>query len=339
MLQTYIQKTMNHQNLSEYEMKHAMEVMMEGSASPIQVSGLLTSLATKGESPKEIAVASKVMLEKAVSIETDVLNTIDIVGTGGDGLHTFNISTTCAFVLAGAGMNVAKHGNRGVSSKSGAADVLEALGANIHTTPNKVNALLKKNGIAFLFAQNYHLSMKNVALIRKELSVKTLFNILGPLTNPIRPQTYVIGAYDQKTADLMIEVYKELDVKNAVVFHGDSHMDEVSLTGPTTLQFLKNGHIEKIVITPEQFGFKCCCIEELIGGDRYENAKILLSILQGEKGPKRDIVLLNCGVALYCAGKANSIGEGIIKAKESIDSKQALNKLNRFIELSREDVL
>ncbi len=283
MLHEYIHKTINYQNLSSEEMTKAMDIIMDGKADPVQVATLLTALKMKGETPEEVAAAAKVMLAKAQPTKTDLPCVLDIVGTGGDETNTFNISTTSSFVIAGAGVAVAKHGNRGVSSKSGAADVLEALGVNIQVTPEQNQKILEEIGIAFFFSQTYHQSMKNVGPIRAAMKEKTMFNILGPLTNPIHPNTYVIGAYDEKTADLMIHVYQELEVEHAVVFLGNDHMDEVSLTGPTTCLFLDNGEIHKEVITPEQFGLTRCELSDLVGGAKEDNAKILLDILNGKE--------------------------------------------------------
>ncbi len=232
MLKEYIKKVSEHHDLTTEEMKTAMNIIMDGRASSEQVSAFLIAMKMKKESPAEIAAASRVMVSKATPLPTDVKGIVDIVGTGGDCLNTFNISTTSSFVLCGAGLAVAKHGNRGVSSKSGSADTLEALHVNITLPPKEAAYLLEKVGITFLFAQTYHESMRHVGPIRRQLGLKTMFNILGPLTNPARPDTYVIGAYNEEMADVMIHVYQEMGVKQAVVVHGDCGMDEVSMTLP-----------------------------------------------------------------------------------------------------------
>lgn len=334
MLKPYIKKVSEAQDLTSQEMKEAMELIMEGKVSQEQMSAFLIAMKMKKETPVEIAAGARVMVEKATSLPTTLRDVVDIVGTGGDCLNTFNISTTSAFVLCGAGVAVAKHGNRGVSSKSGSADTLEALDVNIELPPKKASYLLETVGITFLFAQVYHQSMRHVGPVRKELGVKTMFNILGPLSNPAKPETYVIGAYNKEMAELMIHVYQELGVKNAVVVHGDSGMDEVSMTGPTLVHELRDGVLRSYSIQPEDFGMKRCALEALIGGDSKENAHILLSILQGEVGARRDAVLINCGLALYASRKASSIAQGIHMATSSLDSKAALHKFQQFKQLS-----
>ncbi len=336
MLKDYIRKISEHQDLTTKEMKDAMNIIMDGKASGEQVSAFLIAMKMKKESPAEIAAASSVMVSKAAPLPTAVKGIVDIVGTGGDCLNTFNISTTSSFVLCGAGLPIAKHGNRGVSSKSGSADTLEALHVNITLPPKEAAYLLENVGITFLFAQTYHESMRHVGPIRKQLGLKTMFNILGPLTNPAHPDTYVIGAYSEEMADVMIHVYQEMGVKQAVVVHGDCGMDEVSMTGDTLVHELKNNRICTYRICPEQFGMKRCKLQELVGGDSVENAKILMDILQGEHSARRDAVLMNSGLALYISGSCDSIAEGIKLAEQSIDSGCALAKLQQFQRLSQE---
>lgn len=338
MLKKYIKIISEGIDLSTKEMQDAMNIIMDGEASKEQVSAFLIGMRMKKESPKEIAAGAKVMVKKATPLNSNVKGILDIVGTGGDCLNTFNISTTSSFVLCGAGVPVAKHGNRGVSSKAGSADTLEALDVNIAIPPEKARYLLEHVGITFLFAQTYHESMRHVGPVRKELGIKTMFNILGPLTNPARPDTYVIGAYNKEMADIMIRVYQELGVKNAVVVHGDSGMDEVSMTGPTYVTEIKDNDIIAYTISPEDFGMKCCTIEELVGGDCVENGQIMMDILQGKKSAKRDAVLLNSGLALYAHKKVLTIQEGIYMAKESIDSSAALQKFIQFKALSNQEV-
>lgn len=338
MLKKYIKKITDNQDLSFEEMSDAMNIIMDGLASNEQISAFLIAMRMKKESPSEIAAGAKVMVSKATPLQTNVSGILDIVGTGGDCLNTFNISTTSSFVLCGAGIPIAKHGNRGVSSRSGSADTLEALHVNINIPPEKAVYLLENVGITFLFAQVYHQSMRYVGPVRKELGIKTMFNILGPLTNPAHPETYVIGAYNKDMADMMIRVYQQLQVKNAVVVHGDSGMDEVSMTGPTYITELKDGNIISYHIQPEDFGMHSCNIQELVGGDSCENAEIFMNILQGQSGPKRDAVLLNCGLALYANKSTKSIQEGITMARKSIDSKAALNKFLQFRDLSNQEI-
>lgn len=339
MLKTYIRKISECQDLNEEEMTNAMDIIMDGKASKEQVSAFLIAMKMKKESPVEIAAGAKVMVNKATPLPKHVDGVLDIVGTGGDCLNTFNISTTSAFVLCGAGIPIAKHGNRGVSSKSGSADTLEALDVNISIPPEKASYLLDKVGITFLFAQTYHQSMRHVGPIRKELGIKTMFNILGPLTNPAHPDTYVIGAYNKEMADMMIRVYKELQVPRAVVVHGDSGMDEVSMTGPTYITEIKGNDIISYTIKPEDFGMKSCELKDLVGGDSKENAKILMNILTGEQGPKRDAVLLNSALALYAHRRVDTIKDGIALAKESIDSNAAFTKFEQFKKLSNTEVM
>lgn len=338
MLKQYIKKISECHDLTKEEMTDAMNIIMDGKASKEQVSAFLVGMRMKKESPIEIAAGAKVMVNKATPLPTHIQGVLDIVGTGGDCLNTFNISTTSAFVLCGAGVLIAKHGNRGVSSKSGSADTLEALDVNISIPPEKASYLLDKVGITFLFAQTYHQSMRHVGPVRKELCIKTMFNILGPLTNPAHPDTYVIGAYNKEMADMMIRVYKELNVPHAVVVHGDSGMDEVSMTGPTYITEIKDDEIISYTIKPEDFGMKSCALTDLVGGDSKENATILMHILEGEQGPKRDAVLLNSALALYAHRKVNTIQDGITMAKQSIDSKAALHKFKQFKTLSNTEV-
>ena len=339
MLKKYIKKISEQIDLTPEEMETAMTIIMDGLASKEQISAFLIGMRMKKESPAEIAAGAKVMISKATPLHTHTKDVLDIVGTGGDGLNTFNISTTSSFVLCGAGVAVAKHGNRGVSSKAGSADTLEALDINIMIPPEKAQYLLEHVGITFLFAQIYHESMRHVGPVRKELGIKTMFNILGPLSNPAKPDTYVIGAYNKEMADIMIRVYQKLGVKQAVVFHGEGGMDEVSMTGSTYVNELKDNDIVSYTIHPQDYGMRCCTMEELVGGNREENAQILLDILQGRHGAKRDAVVFNSGLALYAHKKAASIQEGIHMAERSIDSSAAYQKFLQFKELSNKELV
>jgi anthranilate phosphoribosyltransferase len=262
------------------------------------------------------------------------MDVLEIVGTGGDGSNSFNISTTAAIIAAAAGVPVATHGNRGASSKCGSADVLEALGVNINITPEKSAQLLKDINICFLFAQNYHIAMKYVAPVRRELGIRTVFNILGPLTNPAGAKMELMGVYDKELVTPLARVLANLGVKNAMVVHGNDGLDEVSISSPTTICELKDGWLRSYEITPEQFGMKRCSRSELAGGTPDENAKILKAILNGEKGAKRDASVLNAAAALYVTGKYDSIDEAVRVANETIDSGRAIEKLNEFIRCS-----
>lgn len=319
-----------------YDMaKGAMNEIMSGLATDVQMSAYLTSLSMKGETIEEITASAEEMRNHCTRLLHD-MDVVEIVGTGGDGSNSFNISTTSSIVIAAAGVPVAKHGNRAASSKSGAADVLEALGVNITASPEKSAELLKKIGICFLFAQNYHISMKYVAPIRKELGIRTVFNILGPLANPAGANMEVMGVYEEALVEPLAKVLCNLGVKNAMVVYGQDKLDEISMAAPTTVCEVKDGVFNSYTITPEQFGFTRCEKVDLIGGTPQENAAITLAILNGEKGPKRDAVLMNAGAALYVAGKSESLADGIKFAAEIIDSGKAKQKLEEFVRCSNE---
>ena len=319
-----------------YEMaKGAMNEIMSGLATDVQMSAYLTSLSMKGETIEEITASAEEMRNHCTRLLHD-MDVVEIVGTGGDGSNSFNISTTSSIVIAAAGVPVAKHGNRAASSKSGAADVLEALGVNITASPEKSAELLKKIGICFLFAQNYHISMKYVAPIRKELGIRTVFNILGPLANPAGANMEVMGVYEEALVEPLAKVLCNLGVKNAMVVYGQDKLDEISMAAPTTVCEVKDGVFNSYTITPEQFGFTRCEKADLVGGTPQENAAITMAILNGKKGPKRDAVLMNAGAALYVTGKALSLADGIGLAAEMIDSGKAKQKLEEFVRCSNE---
>ena len=275
------------------------------------------------------------MREKATRVEAGD-DLFEIVGTGGDNAHSFNISTTSALVAAAGGMRVAKHGNRAASSKSGTADCLEALGVNIDQDPDKCRELLDKAGMCFFFAQKYHTSMKYVGAIRRELGFRTVFNILGPLTNPGHPSMQLLGVYDDYLVQPLAQVLMNLGVKRGMVVYGQDKLDEISLSAPTTVCEFKDGWMKNYVITPEQFGLKRCTKQDLVGGTPEENAAITRAILAGEKGPKRDAVLMNAGAALYIGGKAESLAEGIKLAAKLIDEGKATETLEKLIKVSQE---
>ena len=338
MIKEAIIKIVNKEDLSFDEAYTVMNEIMNGKTTPTQNAAFLAALSTKSakaETTGEIAGCAKAMREHATPVDTD-FDLFEIVGTGGDNAGSFNISTTSAIVAAAGGMKVSKHGNRAASSKCGTADCLEALGANIDEDPDKCRELLKKVGICFFFAQKYHNSMKYVGAIRKELGFRTVFNILGPLTNPAHPKRQLLGVYDEYLIEPLAKVLMELGVKKGMVVYGMDKIDEISLSAPTKVCEIKDGSLHTYEIKPEDFGLSRCKKEDLAGGDPKENAAITLSILNGEKGAKRDAVLLNAGAALYIGEKAKSMQEGINLAARLIDSKKALKVLEDFIKVSNE---
>lgn len=314
-----------------------MNEIMAGEASQIQMASYLTALSLKGETIDEITGSAGGMREHCIKILNDE-DVLEIVGTGGDHSNSFNISTTSSLVIAASGIKVAKHGNRAASSKCGAADVLEALGVKIDISPKQSADLLKQIDICFLFAQNYHIAMKYVAPVRKELGIRTVFNILGPLTNPAGASMQIMGVYDETLVEPLARVLNNLGVKRAMVVYGEDGLDEISLSSSTQICEIHDGHYTCYKITPEQFGFERCLKEELVGGTPQENAKITLDILKGQKGPKRDAVLMNAGAAIYIGGKAQDLQEGIAIARQMIDEGKALKKLEDFIQASQVEV-
>lgn len=317
-----------------YDMaKEVMNEIMSDQASEVQKSAYLTALSMKGETIDEITASAEEMRNHCIRLLHD-MDVLEIVGTGGDGANTFNISTTSSLVIASGGVPVAKHGNRAASSKSGAADVLEALGVNITVSPEKSAKILEEIGICFLFAQNYHIAMKYVGPVRKELGIRTIFNILGPLANPAGANMELMGVYDEELVEPLAKVLFNLGVKNAMVVYGQDKLDEISMSAPTTVCEIKDGVFSNYVIQPEDFGYTRCKKEDLVGGTPAENAEITKAILNGEKGPKRDAVALNSGAALYIAGKAASLQEGVKMAEELINSGKAKEKLEEFIRYS-----
>lgn len=336
MIQKAINEVLSGNNLDFDTAKVVMEEMMDGTATQAQMGALLAALRMKGETVDEITACATVMREKGLKINP-VKDVIDIVGTGGDGVGTFNISTTSAFVIAAGCVPVAKHGNRGVSSKSGAADVLEKLGINLNLTPEQNEKVLQQTNICFMFAPIYHSSMKYAAPVRKEMGVRTIFNILGPLASPAGAKMQLMGVYDEKLVDPLANVLANLGVNRGLVVNGCDGMDEVTLTGETQVCEIRFGELIKYVITPEQYGLKRCNLSDLEGGTPEENASITKNILYGiEKGPKRDVVVLNSAMALYL-GIDNCTVEDCIKlAEELIDSGKAAAKLEEFTKLTNE---
>lgn len=326
----------NKENLSYDMAKSVMNEIMNGETSQIQMSAYLTALAMKGETIDEIAGSAKGMREHCIRLLHD-MDVLEIVGTGGDHSDSFNISTTSALVISAGGVPVAKHGNRAASSSCGAADVLEALGVKITIPPEKSTEILNKINICFLFAQNYHLAMKYVAPVRKELGIRTVFNILGPLTNPAGASMQVMGVYEEALVEPLARVLTNLGVKSAMVVFGQDILDEISMSAPTSVCEVKDGNYRSYVLEPEQFGFEKCSKTDLTGGTPEENAEITRAILNGEKGSKRNAVVLNAGAGLYVAGKTGTMEEGVCLAEQLIDSGAAKARLNEFVKLSNED--
>ncbi len=336
MIKESIVKLVNKEDLTYDEAYAVMNEIMSGQPTATQNAAFLAALSTKStraETIDEIAGCAAAMRAHATQVETG-MDIFEIVGTGGDNAHSFNISTTSALVAAAGGMKVAKHGNRAASSQCGTADCLEALGVNIRQSPKRCLELLNEVGMCFFFAQEYHTSMKYVGAIRKELGFRTVFNILGPLTNPGTPSLQLLGVYDEYLVEPLAQVLISLGIRRGMVVYGQDRLDEISMSAPTTVCEIRDGWFRTSVITPEEFGFTRCTKEDMKGGTPEENAEITLSVLNGEKGAKRDAVLLNAGAALYIGGKAESIKEGIILAAEIINSGKALTTLRRLIEVS-----
>ena len=327
-----LSKLVDGNNLTKEEAMHAQELILTGQATPAQIACFLTALRIKGETLDELTGLATVLRDKAQTISPKLDNYVDFVGTGGDCTYSFNISTTSAFVVAAAGLPVAKHGNRSISSKSGSGDVLEALGVNISADPKIVEECVEKVGIGFMFAPHFNPAMKYVGPVRSELGIRTVFNTLGPLSNPSRAKAMVVGVYSPSLTEVIAGAMVNLGVERGFVVSGEDNMDEFTLTGPSIVSEIKDGKVETYEITPEQFGLKRCKIEELQGGDGAVNAQITKDILSGkERGAKREIVLLNAGAALYIGGKADSIEEGIRIAGETIDSGKAMETLESMV--------
>lgn len=336
MIKEAIVKIVNKEDLTYDEAYTVMNEIMSGETTPTQNAAFLAALSTKSakaETTDEIAGCAAAMRDNATKVDTG-MDIFEIVGTGGDNAQSFNISTTSALVAAAGGMKVAKHGNRAASSLCGTADCLEALGVNIQQSPNRCIKLLKEAGMCFFFAQKYHTSMKYVGPIRKELGFRTVFNILGPLTNPGSPKMQLLGVYDEYLVEPLAQVLINLGVKRGMVVYGKDRLDEISMSAPTAVCEFKDGWFRSYTIAPEDFGFERCTKDDLKGGTPEENAKITREILGGAKGHKRNAVLMNAGAALYIGGKAETLKDGIALAAEIIDSGKALETLDKLIEVS-----
>ena len=337
MIKESIGKIIAGKNLTQQEAFDTMSEIMSGNATEAQIASFITALRMKGETIDEITGCAKVMRQFATHVEmaTSGIDVIaDTCGTGGDSLKTFNISTVSAFVTAGAGVHVAKHGNRAVSSSCGSADLIESLGIKLELTKEQAEECLKKVGIVFLFAPVWHGAMKYAVGPRKQIGIRTIFNILGPLSNPAGAANQVIGVYDVKLTDTLAEVLKNLGSKHAFVVHGMDSLDEITITGKTRVAELKNGRIRAYYVTPEKFGIKRSTLDEIEGADAVANAGITMAVLKGEKTPRRDVVLMNASAALVAGSMARDFKSGVKMAAESIDSGRALDKLNRLIEIT-----
>ena len=338
MIKEAIVKIVDKQDLTYDEAYTVMTEIMSGETTATQNAAFLAGLSTKStgsETIDEISGCATAMREKATRLEHPGMEVMEIVGTGGDNAHSFNISTTTAFILAAAGIKIAKHGNRAASSLSGTADCLEALGINIQQDPDKCRELLEKVGFCFIFAQKYHSSMKYVGPIRRELGIRTVFNILGPLTNPSYPEYMLLGVYDERLVNPLAQVLMSLGVRRGMVVYGTDHLDEISVSAPTKICEFRDGYYRDLTIRPEDFGLKTASREEIVGGTPEENAQTTRDILAGKiTGAKRDIVLMNAGAGLFIAGKAGTMQDGVRLAAELIDSGKALAKIKEMIEVS-----
>jgi anthranilate phosphoribosyltransferase len=341
MIKEAIEKVVKKIDLSEAETRGVFDEIMSGGATFAQIGAFITALRIKGETVDEITGAAKAMREKSIKIrvgkpavDIDEEAIVDTCGTGGSGMNTFNISTAAAFVVAGCALKVAKHGNRSASSQCGSADVLEALGVNLDVSPEIVEKCIREIGIGFLYAPLFHGAMKYAVGPRKEIGIRTIFNILGPLSNPANATSQVLGVYDGVLTEVIAGVLKKLGSRRAFVVYGMDKLDEITITGKTKITELNKGKIKTYYVTPEKFGLKRATLEKIKGGNAKENAAILLFVLKGEKGPRRDIVLLNAAAALVAAFKAKDLKQGVKMAAESIDSGRALDKLNRLIAMT-----
>ncbi len=335
MIRVELNKVLDGENLSANESRHVIDLIMSGKVSHVQIAAFLTALRQKGETSDEIIGAARAMRDKVVRINHNQKNLFDNCGTGGDGAGTFNISTTTSFVLAGCGLAIGKHGNRSVSSQCGSADVLQALGVEISLTPEQVGQCIDEIGIGFMFAPNLHPAMKEVVPVRRKLGFRTIFNLLGPMTNPAFTTHQMIGVFDGSYTSLLANAAGNLGINRVGVVYNQCGIDEITTAGPNKVSFAFNGTKEEILFDPEEYGFKKCTIEDLAGGTAKENAQITRSILNGEQGPKRDTIILNAAIGFLIANKVENIKDGIEQATECIDSGQAVIKLDRLIKTTK----
>jgi len=334
-IQEAIARTIEGKNLTALEAERTMEIIMNGESADAQIAGLLVALRTKGESVDEIAGFARAMQKRSIHVATGEKTLIDVCGTGGDARGTFNVSTTVAFVAAGTGLSVAKHGNRSVSSRCGSADVLEALGVHLDLSADEVGRCIDEIGIGFLYAPNLHPAMKHAIGPRREMGIRTVFNVLGPLTNPARAQVQLLGVYDPSLTERMAKVLRSLGCRSAFVVHGGGGLDELSTLGTNRVSTLANGRVESYDLDPTSLGLAPALLSDLEGGDATENAQILRDVLSGQTGPKRDIVLLNAAAILVAAGRIEDLQEGLLLAAEVIDSGAAIERLDALIEMTQ----
>lgn len=337
-IQSAISELVENRDLDDSRAEEVMKQIMSGEATPAQIGAFLSALHIKGETPSEIAAFARVMRQFASRIEPEVDDVlVDTCGTGGDQIDTFNISTSAMFVAAGAGVLIAKHGNRSVTSKSGSADIMETLGVRIEVEPAKVEETIEKVGLGFMFAPRFHKAMKHAIGPRREVGLRSAFNILGPLTNPAGARVQLMGVYDESLTEKLARVLRKLDCKRAMVVHGLDGLDEISTLGPTRVSELDRGKIQIYTIEPEDFGISRTKPGEIKGGDAEENARILLKVLGGERGPHRDITLLNGAAVIYLSGAADNLEEGLRLARESVDSGRAYRKLKQLVDATEGD--
>lgn len=335
-IQAAIAQLLERNDLTGSEMQNVMRQVMSGECTDAQIAGLLIALRMKGETVDEITAAAKVMLSLASQVHVQASPLIDIVGTGGDGTSTFNVSTVSSFVAAGAGAKVAKHGNRSVSSKSGSADLLEQAGANLALSSEKVARVIEKAGVGFMFAPMHHSAMKHAIGPRKEMAVRTVFNVLGPLTNPAGVKRQVVGVFAKDLTNTLVNVFQQLGSEHTLVVHSDDGMDEISICAPTTISELKNNTISSYRVSPEDFGLTRAKIDDIVVANSAESLALINDVLAGKAGAARDIVLLNAGAAIYVAGIAASLADGIKAAALSIDSERALAAKNAYVAATQE---
>jgi len=331
----HIQQAIAHivdgNSLSREQMQSVMRQIMTGECSDAQIGGFLIGLRMKGETVEEITAAAQVMSSLASHVEVNADNLIDIVGTGGDGTSTFNVSTAASFVAAGAGANVAKHGNRSVSSKSGSADLLEQAGANLNLESSQVARVVEQAGVGFMFAPMHHSAMKHAISARKDMAVRTIFNVLGPLTNPASVKRQVVGVFALELTQTLVQVFQQLGSEHTLVVHSDDGMDEISISAPTTVSELRDGEVKQYRIQPEDFGLQTSPVEAIVVASPDESLSVIDRVLSGEKGPARDIVVLNAGAGIYVSGLVDSLADGIAQAAASIDSGKALAAKNAYV--------